>query len=216
MEDITESKRLEREILHISETERQKIAMDLHDDLCPQLIGIEVMTKILKETLEEDLVAHAEDADKIRTLILDAINKTRQLSRGLSPVNLSARGFDSFLEELAQYAEDVFKISCQLEYDLTESFKDNNIATHIYYIVHEAVHNAVKHSEAENICISLTDNSGNVTVKIKDDGKGFVEPVQPQGMGIKLMEYRAGRIGANLEISKAPKGGTLVLLEIEI
>ena len=215
LEDMTESRRLEREILNISERERQKISMELHDDLCPQLIGIEVMIKILTEKLETQKDPKALDAEKIRALILDAITKTRQLSKGLTPVDLSARGFDSSLNELAHYMETVFGISCILEDEASILLRDNNEATHLYYIVHEAVINAVKHSQAKQVWIRLTAQDEKVIVSIKDDGIGIDRTKPSRGMGIQLMEYRAGLIGAHLEIRRRSRRGTHVRLELE-
>ena len=139
-----ESKRLEQEILNISERERQRIGRDLHDDLCPQLIGIEVLSKVLKKKLERNGLAEADDAAKISTFIKDSINKTRRLSRGLYPVNLTDRGLDSSLAELALYIKDVFGVECHFRSDIPSPFQNNaTAANHIYYIVHEAVFNAV-------------------------------------------------------------------------
>ncbi len=226
IEDMTDAKRLEREILTISERERQRIAMDLHDDLCPQLIGIEVMTKMLQQRLGEkenanplalkvasQVPSEADRAGKIRALILDAIEKTRGLSRGLAPVNLVDRGFDVSLEELAAYVREVFHIACTLSCD-TQAFEDNSMATHAYYIAHEAVHNAVKHSKADLIHICLTNQTKTVTLTIEDNGIGLGSPKPGPGMGIRIMSYRASRIGALLEFEKPPKRGTLVKLEL--
>ncbi len=225
---------LEREILTISERERQRIAMDLHDDLCPQLIGIEVMIKMLQQRLKEketidspgleavdevtsEVTSEASRAGKIRRLILDAIEKTRGLSRGLSPVNLTDRGFDVSLEELAAYVREVFHISCTLSCDGSQAFEDNSMATHAYYIAHEAVHNAVKHSKADLIRIRLTIQNKTVTLTIEDNGIGLGSPKPAPatpGMGIRIMSYRANRIGASLGFEEPPGGGTLVKLEL--
>ena len=220
IEDMTDSRRLEREIIIISERERQKLAMELHDDLCPQLIGIEVMTKMLQQRLHgkmgnDSLNPEAERTGKIRDLILDAIEKTRRLSKGLSPVNLTELGFDASLEELATYIREVFNISCTLSCDVIQPFEDTTIATHAYYIVHEAVHNAVKHARAKNIYIFLTNQDETARLEIKDDGIGFQTPALFRGMGMQIMRYRAGRIGAVLDVKAAPKGGTIVGLTLE-
>ncbi|THB81747.1 MAG: PAS domain S-box protein [Desulfobacteraceae bacterium] len=215
LEDISESRQLERQILNISERERQKISMELHDDLCPQLIGIEVMTKILKEKLETDADDKVRDAEKIRTFILDAIAKTRQLSKGLSPVNLSAMGFDASLTELSQYVREVFGVPCLLEYDPAVHIQDNNVATHMYYIIHEAVINAIKHATAAQVMIRLTTGDDKIIVSIKDDGSGIPDTGPLKGMGIQLMKYRAGRIGATLDISRRASKGTHVRIEME-
>ncbi len=215
MEDITESRQLESEILHISEKERQKIAMELHDDLCPQLIGIEVLTKILKRKLETKAVGEAQNAETIRILILDSIDKTRRLSRGLFPVNLSEHGFDTSLKELAVYISDIFGISCKLTSNFSHTFRDNSVPVHLYYIAHEAVHNAVKHSKADKINIILTDTDEKITLTIKDNGKGLNNNIQCSGMGMRIMKYRTTRIGASFEIVEGTEGGTLVMVGLD-
>jgi len=224
MADITESRRLEREILDISQNERQKIAMALHDDLCPQLIGIEVMTKMLSRRLElegSDPAREARRTGKIRALIQDAIEKTRTLSKGLSPVNLEDRRFDQSLDALAVYVKKVFKIDCTLDpgnnwnAGPVQPFSDNNTATHVYYIVHEAVHNAVKHASCTAIHIAITLDHGAVKLVVTDNGKGYdPQTDRTGGMGLKIMSYRAGRINGRLDISASPERGTRVTLEL--
>jgi PAS domain S-box-containing protein len=215
MEDLTEAKQLEREILTISEQERQKIAMDLHDDICPELIGIEVLTKILMEKLEEKAIDEASEAFKIRQLILDTIAKTRQVSRGLSPINLAELGFDLSLEELAEYIQEVFGIQCVFTYSGGHPIKEKSLATDIYYIAHEAVHNAARHSNANKISVNLTITPKKITLDVKDNGTGIDLSRNTHGLGLKIMKYRAHRIGAFLNIVPRKNGGTLVQLNIE-
>jgi len=215
MEDMTESRELEKEILNISERERRKIAMELHDDLCPHLIGIEVLTKILKERLESKAADEACNADTIRALILESIDKTRRLSKGLFPINLAEHGFHSSLQELSAQVREMFGLSCEVACPQSFSFKDNAVSTHLYYIMHEAVHNAVKHARAHHIHIQLTDRVGRIGLTIRDDGTGISDLDRVQGMGIKIMKYRAARIGASLDIFRDPGGGTRVVLEME-
>lgn len=223
LRDVTErkkaeaaSKRLEQEILDISERERQRIGRELHDDLCPQLIGIEVLCKVLTQKLGRKHIPEACDAAKIKTFIQDSINKTRRLSRGLYPVNLTDHGFDSSLVELALHTKDVFGVACHFQCDIPNPLQGYTaLATHIYYIVREAVHNAVKHAEADNIFITVTENNGKFILKIRDDGQGIPETLNFQGMGLRIMRYRAKKIGAFLDVRKDVEGGTLVTLELE-
>jgi PAS domain S-box-containing protein len=212
-----ESKRLEQEILNISERERQRIGRDLHDDLCPQLIGIEVLNEVLRKKLEKKGLPEADDAAKIGVFIQDSTNKTRRLSRGLYPVNLMGHGLDASLAELAGYIKDVFGVACHFRSDIPSRFQNNaTAANHIYYIAHEAVHNAVKHSKAKNIFMILSADNGRDMLTIRDDGHGIAEAVDSRGMGLRLMNYRANKIGALLDIRKNGEGGTLVTLEFEM
>lgn len=215
LEDYTEVKKLERDFLDTSERERQKIAFALHDDLCPQLIGIEMLIGILGQKLIRDLPDLTDSTDKIEMLIQDSIRKTRLLSRGLCPLDILEHGFDASLSELVGYVEDMFDMVCHLDCDGSNPFTDNSAATHAYYIAHEAVHNAVKHADAKHITIHFSTHKTRSVLMIRDDGKGISYQPGDKGMGLKIMEYRAKRINASLNIRQSLRGGTIVLLVME-
>ena len=89
---------------------------------------------------------------------------------------------------------------------------DNFTATHLYRIAGEAVQNAVRHARAKDIEVSLSEDKQGLLLKIRDDGAGFSAP-PPGGaaqLGMQIMRYRAGLIGAILTIQSAPKRGTVV------
>ena len=222
IEDVTESRRLEQEILDISQQERQKTAMALHDDLCPQLIGIEVMAKMLCKRLESpeaDPKKETQSIERIRRLIGDAIDKTRSLSRGLFPVNLTDRGFDTSLEDLAAYVRKIFHIACTVSIEdraagKPQPFEDNPLATHAYYIVHEAVHNAVKHARCTKIKIGLSQSMDRIRLSVTDNGRGMAASGKNRGMGLRIMSYRAQRIRGELSFQSPSSGGTRIALEL--
>ncbi|MRR35501.1 PAS domain S-box protein [bacterium] len=212
IEDVTEKKLLEREIMTIGEKERQKIGQDLHDDLGPHLIGIEVMSELLKKKLEEEIVPSAGEVEKIRSLIEEAILKTRRLSRGLCPVFLADLGLESLLQEMASNIHDVYGITCTFHYERSIRVEDITVCTHIYYIVHEAIYNALRHGHADRVDIDLLYDAGIVTVTVCDNGSGMSGREPSQGMGLKIMNFRANMIGADLLIQSSAEEGTLVKL----
>ncbi len=214
VEDLTKTKRLEREILNISEREREKIGRDLHDDLCPHLIGIEALIKVLKNQLENSALNNADLSDKIGVLIKEAIQKTRRLLMGLQPVEPVDSGFETSLISLAENVKEIYGIECCLICNSTIDFVNKTKATHIYYIAHEAIHNAVKHGNSQNISISLLQYSDILTLEIRDDGIGLPEKMNQNGMGLQIMKYRAGCIGADLEIKNNRDSGVSVLLNL--
>ncbi|HOM28789.1 MAG TPA: PAS domain S-box protein [Deltaproteobacteria bacterium] len=215
MEDITEKRTLEREILLVGERERQKIGQDLHDDLSPHLIGIEVMSGLLKKRLEARQVPTIDEVEKIRALIEQAISKTRRLSRGLCPVFLADHGLESLLQEMSRTIAEVHGIECSFSYERPIVLEDITACTHIYYIVHEAVHNAVKHGKADRVDIELKGEGRSVSVTIRDNGLGMPQVAPATGMGLKIMRFRAHMIGAGLAIQSGPSGGTTVTLTLE-
>ncbi|MBB5349394.1 cache domain-containing protein [Desulfoprunum benzoelyticum] len=213
--DYTETKKLERQFLEMTERQRREIAFALHDDLCPQLIGIELLIGILHQKLKKTLPAQVDSIEKIELLVQDSIRKTRLLSRGLCPVDIINQGFDASLSELVGYVEDMFGVVCHLDCDGSSPFTGNTAATHAYYIAHEAVHNAVKHADAKKITIHFSTHKNKIVLMVKDDGKGIENQTNHKGLGLKIMEYRAQLLNATLDIRRSVRGETIVLLEMD-
>jgi PAS domain S-box-containing protein len=206
--DITERKRLEREILEISNREQRRIGHDLHDGVCQQLAGIAFMSSTLADELEEKGIGASSQAEQISMLINDVINQTRGVARGLFPVRLEENGLLSALEELASNASDMFKVNCRFVSEDPPSSVDNAIGAHLYYIVLEAVGNAIKHGKAKNILITLEPSGDRYSLRVKDDGLGFSQDDgKPAGMGIRIMQHRARVIGASLTLQSRSGSG---------
>ncbi len=209
--DITERRKLTREILQISAEEQQRIGRDLHDGLGQHLTGIAFMSKVLESKLKEKKLGEIEDATKITDLINMAIDVTRILSKGLNPVSLEKRGLMDALEELAMNTEELFGISCRLHCDCPIQIQESSVALHVYYIVKEAVNNAVKHSHAKVIEIAFHQDKDTVSFMVRDDGTGFHEGTRAgKGLGLNLMRHRADIINATFEILHPENGGTIV------
>jgi PAS domain S-box-containing protein len=207
--DITERKRLEREILEISNREQRRIGHDLHDGICQLLAGISFMSESLADVLEESGSDKASEAERISVLINTAITQTRGVARGLFPVRLEENGLASALEELAAGARELFKVNCQFRSQDPPTNVANEIALHLYYIALEAVSNAAKHGKAKNITITLEPVGNRYALSVEDDGTGFSPPDCAQtGMGIRIMHYRARVIGATLSLESRPGYGT--------
>jgi PAS domain S-box-containing protein len=209
--DITERKQLEKAILDISAREQRRIGQDLHDGLGQHLTGIAFMTKVHETKLADQNRPEAADAAKIVKLVNEAIHKTRELARGLLPVIPDSQGLMSALQLWAAEVEDLFGISCRFECDTPVLIHDDATSTHLYRIAQEAANNAIKHGKPRNILIQLSGEMGRGALVIKDDGKGIaVNPSGSQGMGLHIMNYRAGMIGGDLDIRPDVPQGTIV------
>ncbi len=209
LRDITRSRRLEKQVMQAGDRERMNIGHELHDDLCPHLIGIAGLAEVLRDDLDQRRDASAQLAQKIGELMADAVDKTRQLARGLCPVHLVAHGFQNALEEIRErFAfHPGIRLTCQMDPDV--DIPDNTLATHLYYIAREAVNNAVKHSKGKDISISLTREPGPcglVHLKVTDDGRGIPESGRGAGIGLQIMAYRAKIIDAQLFIHSGQTG----------
>lgn len=215
--DISERKRLEKALLEISEREQRRIGQDLHDGLGQHLTGIAFMAKVQEQRLAERQVPESADAAKIVDLVNDAIRKTRELSRGLLPVVSEARGLMSALRIYASEVQDLFGIACHFQCEDTVLIHDAPMATHLYHIAQEAVNNAVKHARAHSIAIRLFSSERGGTLTITDDGVGIQRPPTPHsGMGLRIMNYRAGMVGGTLEIRRDHPQGTAVICRFPI
>ncbi|HTW58748.1 MAG TPA: PAS domain S-box protein [Terriglobales bacterium] len=215
--DISERKRLEKTVLEISEREQRRIGQDLHDGLGQHLTGIAFMTKVQEQKLAERQVPEAADAAKILQLVNDAILKTRELSRGLLPVVSDSQGLMSALRLYATEIEDLFGIACRFQCEKAVLIHDESMATHLYRIAQEAVNNAIKHGQPQNIVIQLFCGEREGMLIIKDDGKGMERPRTPHaGVGLHIMNYRAGMIGGNLEVKRELPRGTAVTCRFPI
>jgi signal transduction histidine kinase len=209
--DITEREQLERALLEISGREQRRIGQDLHDGLGQHLTGIAFMAKAHEAKLAEKQITDASDAAKIVRLVNEAINKTRELARGLLPVVSDSQGLMSALQLWAGEVEDLFGISCRFDCATAVLIHDDAMATHLYHVAQEAVNNAIKHGHAHCIVISLSAENGWGTLLISDDGTGIAEDRAPNpGMGLHIMSYRAGMIGGTLEIRTNRPSGTCV------
>jgi PAS domain S-box-containing protein len=209
--DVTEQRRLEQEILQISDLEQRRIGQDLHDGLCQHLAATELMAEILQQRLAKKSRADASRVAEIAKQVREAISQTRLLARGLSPVVLESEGLMSALQELADYTERMFRVNCRFLCPDPVLVHNHTMATHLYRIAQEAVSNAVRHGKARRITIALQRGADRIQLEIRDDGSGLPRDLsRAKGMGLRIMQYRAGMIGGSLRVQEAPKGGTSV------
>jgi signal transduction histidine kinase len=208
-----ERKRLEREVLEISEKEQRRIGHDLHDGLGQTLAGVDVLLEVLKKRLANSSPGDADAVSSISGYVKHAIQQTRMLARGLSPVEVERNGLMSALKALAGHASQLFKVSCSFECDHPVEVPDHAKATHLYRIAQEAINNAVRHGKAKHIDITLAENGTHAVLRILSDGSTAPpsDDKPRSGMGIYTMKYRAAIIGGAVEIRPAPGAGTEVV-----
>lgn len=210
--DITERKHLEKEILEISDLEQRRIGQGLHDGLCQELAGIELMSETLARKLEKQSNAAAAQAQRITEHLREAIAQTRRLARGLSPVSIETNGLMSALQELVAAVAKLFNLECRFQCGEPVLVRDNAAATHLYRIAQEAMNNAVRHGKAKTVVVTLTRQRNETRLIVTDDGVGFSQqPKNDSGMGLQIMKYRAGMIGASLEVQSTNGHGTTVV-----
>ena len=209
--EIASREQLERELLNISEREQRRLGQDIHDSLCQHLTGTAFASQVLAQSLRSQGSSQAQNAARVVELIEAGITLSRNLAKSLNSVRLSSDGLMEVLEDFASTTSDLFKISCRFECPLPVIVDDPETAEHLYRIAQEAVGNAIKHGHAQNIVIQLeVSESGNL-LRVLDDGTGL-QPgrTNGEGMGLRIMSYRAEVIGAKFNIGRRESAGTVV------
>lgn len=209
-DDVTDRNALQRQVTQISELERRNLSQDLHDVIGQNLTGVAFLSKACAQRLTQKKDAEADEIMKIAEMVNRAIAQVRALARGLQPVELQTDGLMNAITELCKDVNRCFEQSCQLDVQVNLIVSDSGHATHIFYIVREAVMNAVKHSQANTITIRVRGDGDQATIFIEDDGVGMSPEAQGKGMGLAIMQYRSNMIGATLEVQPGEQAGTVV------
>ncbi|MDB6065316.1 MAG: putative sensor protein [Pedosphaera sp.] len=208
---MNERTRLERELLEIAEKERRRIGFDLHDDLSQKLMGVSFMIKALERKVANKHLPKVKETRKIQTLINQVINHTRDLAHDFSSLDLQGDNLALELKGLASNVRKMFQISCRFSSKGTLPRLQPNITVQLYKISQEAVSNAVKHGKAKLVSISLTSVSGKLILVIRNNGLPFpVSKTDKTGVGLRIMNSRAGIIGGSLAIRSQGDNGTIV------
>ena len=203
---------MESALLEISGREQRQIGQDLHDGLGQHLTGIAFMSKVLAQQLAEADATQAPHAAKIVRLVNDAINKTRELARGLVPVFSDAQGLMSALQQWAVEVEDLFHVSCRFECPEPILVTDVGVATHLYHIAQEAVNNAHQAWRAARRSSSRSPGRARPGAsRSRTTARAFPScPAATAGLGLRIMSYRANMVGGSLDVSRRTPRGTLI------
>jgi len=165
----------------------------------------------------QDAPAAQAEAAKVGESIRDVTRQARSLARGLSPVQIEANGLMAALDALTANAAKLFCLSCSFECPRPVLVENPMVATHLYRIAQEAIGNAIKHAQAKSIVLSLKQSDGELTLTVKDNGHGFEKGSSVrEGMGLRIMEYRADMIGAMLRVDSTIGKGTTVASRLKV
>ena len=207
----------QRWAMEVGDRDRRRVADELHRGLGEQLAGLSLIAKALQQKLEKSGSDAAADANMLLRHLQTAHRHARRLARGLSPVPHEPDGIAHALQELAARCSDLHRVGCTFSAETPVRLHDLMVATSLYHIAQEAVHNAVRHGEPRRILISLSQQPQELVMQIRDDGRGLPQtPPPPAAVGWKLMHHRAKLIGARLQIQNGPAGGVIVDCKVPI
>ncbi len=212
MVDLTERKRLEKEILEISSREQRRIGDDLHDGLGQLLAGTRyTIARLVKRLQQKGVEEEVTAALEIDQFVAEAMSQAKALAHGLTPVGMEADGLVQALKGLVYTTERLYGLPCRLRCQEPVYVNDLETATQVYRIAQEALNNAMRHSHASKLEVTLAQQGNSTVLTVRDDGDGIPEDAgEGGGMGLRIMKYRARMIQGTLDVRRVPQGGTLV------
>ncbi|MDZ4288612.1 MAG: PAS domain S-box protein [Prosthecobacter sp.] len=208
--DLTEQHRLQHHLMEAVEQEQARIGHDLHDGVGQILTGIGAMTEVLQSRLTG--VDH-DEAGRIHSLVRQAIQQVRQLSRNMSPAAVQNRDLSASLILLADMVRTSFRRNCECDLDREIRVVDSSMASHLFRIAQEAINNAIRHGNPNRIVLALKrQDAAHAVLEIYNDGSSF--DCRPgsghEGIGLRVMQYRATLIHADLTVTCPSEGGVKV------
>ncbi len=211
--EISRRKGLEREILDISNREKQRLGRDIHDSLGQKLSGLLYLSKALIKTLTDEHSDSVATAKTLNEQLKETTSQARMIARGLSPIDLSGGGLSAALRRLLEETAQIYRLQHLFEAPPCADDISGVVANQLYQIAQEAVNNAVKHAAPTSITVRILSErvgSHDMLLAVEDDGKGFQESSENRGMGTQIMQYRADVIGGSISVHSQPGSGTTV------
>jgi PAS domain S-box-containing protein len=230
--DITERRHLEAEraeaarehaalasqLISAQDEERQRIARDLHDNIGQQVTALRLLVQV---------VSMADVDESIRTRLTQMQKIVEQIDQQLDfltgelrPASLDL-GLMSALQQFLREWSSTFGIKAELECAELEHLRlERDVETHLYRVVQEALNNVYKHAHASHVTVTLARKGVELTMTIKDDGRGFDRDAavrdRTRGLGLISMRERAQVIGATFDVQSGPRRGTTVTLRYRL
>ncbi len=188
------------------ENERKRIAYDLHDSLGPVLSSVKLNINSIEALSDEDRAIIARAGQHID----DVITNMRSISYNLLPIALERKGLYEALKEFIEHTTTRTRFPIQLMLKTTVDIPQHK-QIHVFRMLQEIIHNAIKHANAKNLYIVIGYEEGHVIIITKDDGDGFDATrikETSKGLGLKSIESRADILNSQMLLESVPGKGT--------
>lgn len=213
LRDVSKERRLEHEVLHATEIERESVGQEIHDLLASRFSAIALTTRgVINQFGDTATVSPV--LEEIVQLAREGARSARALARGLNPVVLDKVGLRPALEELKTQIIALSNAVCTLDLGSEDLDLDAHQAAQLYRIAYEAVNNALKHARATKMSISVRALDGMLALVVSDNGVGFRADQEHDGLGLHILNYRANLLGGSIRVDSNPGVGTTVTCRI--
>ncbi|RKR91423.1 histidine kinase [Micromonospora pisi] len=196
-----------RQVVRTADTERRRLARDLHDGIQQRLLAIPITLGLAEATLTDG-------SDRARALIGEAKSSTlalldelRAVAQGIHPPMLTERGLAGAVRELAALAPVPLRLTLDCAAPLPAE-----VETTAYFVVAEALANVTKHANAQRAEVRIVHGIGRLTVEVRDDGRGGADPAR--GTGLCGLGERVAATDGTLKVHSPAGGGTRIRAEL--
>jgi signal transduction histidine kinase len=200
-------------------SERNRLALELHDVVSQKLFSLNLAAEAAATLLDRGPDQARPQLERVRDLAREALAELRSLIFGLRPAELDRDGLDAVLRKEATMLQRVHGVTVRVDADGEPPNVEPACAGEILRIVEEALHNAMRHAEAQTVTVHLHASDQTLHVEVSDDGIGF-DPTDPElrsrHLGLTSMEERARELKGRLTVSSQPASGTVVSLEVPV
>jgi signal transduction histidine kinase len=201
------------------ESERRRIAIELHDSLGQSLVLIRNWALLGLKAVSEKEPARV-NLDEISTTASDAINEVREIAYNLGPFQLDSLGLGPSIEEMVAKVASSSSTRFNVEIDELDAVFSKQDEINIFRIVQEAVNNIVKHSGAANASLRINSDNESIKIVIRDDGKGFVQASENlgkanrRGFGLLGLSERVRMLKGVWTIQSEPGKGAIISIDL--
>ncbi len=156
------------------------------------------------------------DFEEVRDIVQSTLDKVRTFSQALHPVVLDDAGLEGALGVYLPGFEKQTGIAIRYEKYGPSRTVDRDVAIHLYRVLQEALNNVAKHSKSNHASVRLQYETESVVLEVEDQGVGFPQVNENQGMGLISMRERAGLVNGQIEFLPRSGGGALVRLTVPL
>lgn len=206
----------------VEDSERRRIARELHDELQQALVAIKMLVGSIEQELAADPRRLASLVERIDKLVGTAVSSTRRIVNDLRPLMLEELGLLPALEALCQQFEERtgIEVNCAVQDpDALWPAVSEPVEICLYRVAQESLTNVAKHAAASRVEVELAAQpDGQLSMRIRDNGRGLHRDGRrsPLAFGLKGMTERVRALGGSLRVESDPSGGTLVVVEIAL
>lgn len=221
--EITKRKLMEEEIkaipqriIQAQESECNRIARDIHDDLGQSLSTLKIFIQSgwvpsLKRTSQEQ-----KEHEKIISYLNGIIEKSRGLAMRLRPSTLDTLGLTTALKMMFNEINRSKSLRVQFRHNKIDDLKFKSETINVFRIIQEAIANILKHASADLVKVDIRLVKDHLKIRITDNGKGFAVAGKSAGLGLVTMKERVMLLGGNIQLQSVIKKGTMILVTIPV